>query len=328
MSINSAFLHTGTGHRVLRIPAYLSLARFDHWVKNVFVLPGTILSLTIYRPPVHEIVFHTIVGMLAVGFVASSNYVINEIMDAPFDRFHPVKCLRPVPSGQIYLPLAYAEWLLLFQLGLSLAYFVSVPLVWTLAILWVMGLLYNVPPVRSKDVAYLDVLSESVNNPLRMLAGWYIIRPVASPPLSLLISYWMIGCFFMATKRYAEYRELADPLISAAYRRSFALYNEERLLASIMFYASFGMLMLGAFIMRYRIEWILAFPLVALVMAIYLSLSFKPNSAVQRPEGLYREPWLMTAVLTSATVLTILLFISVPALQQWFGPIPSGLSVR
>ena len=30
-----------------------------------------------------------------------------------------------------------------------------------------MGVAYNVPPVRTKDRAYLDVLSESVNNPLR-----------------------------------------------------------------------------------------------------------------------------------------------------------------
>jgi decaprenyl-phosphate phosphoribosyltransferase len=328
MSTVSALPRPDVAQRVVRVSAYLSIARFDHWVKNVFVFPGVILALTVYRPPLQETILHVVIGMLAVGFVASSNYVINEIMDAPFDSFHPVKRLRPVPAGRIYIPLAYTEWLLLVILGLWLAHFVSVALVWVLLLLWIMGLIYNVPPVRSKDVAYLDVLSESVNNPIRMLAGWYIIRPLASPPLSLLISYWMIGCFFMATKRYAEYRDLADPARSAAYRRSFAFYNEERLLASIMFYASFAMLMLGAFIMRYRLEWILAFPLVALVMAIYLSLSFKPNSAVQRPEGLYREPALMIAVIASATALTTLLFISVPLLERIFGPVPFGLAVR
>ena len=50
------------------------------------------------------------------------------------------------------------------------------------------------------------------------------------------------------------------------------------------------MLFLGAFVMRYRLELILAFPLVALVMAIYLGLAFKPESAVVNPEKLYREP--------------------------------------
>ena len=42
-----------------------------------------------------------------------------------------------------------------------------------------------------------------------------------------------------------------------------------------MFYGSAAMLFLGAFVMRYRLELILAFPLVSLVMAIYLTLAFK-----------------------------------------------------
>ena len=81
----------------------------------------------------------------------------------------------------------------------------------------------------------------------------------------------MVGCYFMAIKRYAEYRDIDDPARAAAYRKSFALLHRERLLVSIMFYGSAAMLFLGAFIMRYRLELILAFPLVALVMAMYLS---------------------------------------------------------
>jgi hypothetical protein len=87
-----------------------------------------------------------------------------------------------------------------------------------------------------------------------------------------------------------------------------------------MFYGSAAMLFLGAFVMRYRLELILAFPLVALVMAIYLALAFKPNSAVQRPEGLYREPTLMAAVVGCAVVAGILLLVDIPGLPQVFTP--------
>lgn len=305
---------------------YLRIARFDHWIKNVFVLPGVLVALTV-SSQVHwpTLAIHFVIGLLAVGFIASSNYVINEVMDAPYDRHHPTKHLRPIPSGQISLPYAYAEWLLLMAIGLSLSYFVSRPFLWTMLVLWVMGLIYNIPPVRSKDVPYFDVLSESVNNPLRMLAGWYIVRPVSAPPLSLLLSYWMIGCFFMATKRFAEYREIADPEKSSAYRRSFRFYTEQSLLVSIMFYSSFAMLMLGAFIIRYRLECILGFPLVALLMAVYLSLAFKPDSAVQRPEGLYREPALVAVATAASVVLTVLLFVDIPVLYRWFAPLKAGL---
>lgn len=318
-----------TTNRSSSVIPYLQIARFDHWIKNVFVLPGALVALTVST---HvnwtSTVENLILGMLAVGFVASSNYVINEVMDAPFDRHHPTKCHRPVPSGRVSLPMAYGEWLALMLLGLWLAHFVSKPLLLTLIALWIMGLVYNTPPIRSKDIPYIDVLSESINNPLRMLAGWYVIRPLSAPPLSLLVSYWMIGCFFMATKRYAEYREIANPARSSAYRRSFRFYNEQRLLVSIMFYASFAMLMLGAFIIRYRLECILAFPLVALLMAVYLSLAFKPDSAVQRPEGLYREPALLLSATAAAVVLAVFLFVDVPFLYRWFAPLRAGLIPR
>jgi decaprenyl-phosphate phosphoribosyltransferase len=186
--------------------------------------------------------------------------------------------------------------------------------------LWLMGCIYNIPPLRSKDLPYIDVLSEAINNPLRMVAGWYIAGTTAIPPASLLLSYWMIGCYFMAMKRFAEYRMIDDPLRAAAYRRSFAFYTEDRLMVSIMFYGTAAMLFLGAFIMRYKLELILSFPLVALVMAVYLSLAFKPNSAVQRPEGLYREPTLMAAVTICTLVMALLLLSHIPFVHRIFSP--------
>src|SRR5436305_2672724 len=120
-----------------------------------------------------------------------------------------------------------------------------------------------------------------------MLAGLFIVTSSIIPPASLLLSYWMVGCYFMALKRYAEYRDIVtvcDAMIAASYRKSFAFYNQERLLSSVMFYASAAMLFFGAFIMRHRLELIVSVPLVALVMAVYLHLAFKPDSVVQRPE--------------------------------------------
>jgi hypothetical protein len=212
------------------------------------------------------------------------------------------------------------QWIALMVAGLVLSWRVSLPFGLAMLALWIMGCAYNIPPLRTKDVPYLDVLSESINNPLRMLAGWYMTGITAVPPTSLLISYWMVGCYFMAIKRYAEYRDIADAARSAAYRKSFAYYTEQRLLVSIMFYAAHAMLFFGAFIVRYRLELILSFPLVAIVMAQYLALSFKDDSAVQRPEGLYKEPGLMAAVIACAALMVFLLFVDVPILHQIFVP--------
>jgi decaprenyl-phosphate phosphoribosyltransferase len=183
-----------------------------------------------------------------------------------------------------------------------------------------MGCIYNIPPVRSKDLPYVDVLSEAVNNPLRMLAGWFIVGPDAMAPGSLLCSYWMAGCYFMAVKRFAEYRMIDSAPQAAAYRRSFAYYNEQRLLVSIMFYGSAAMLFLGAFVVRYKLELILSFPLIALVMAMYLSIAFKADSAAQAPEKLYREGWLVASVTACAITMTALFFADLPILHQLVAP--------
>jgi decaprenyl-phosphate phosphoribosyltransferase len=300
---------------------HIKIARVDHWIKNVFVLPGIVVAISIDRSTVtNALPWHILIGLLSVCLVASSNYVLNEVLDAPFDLEHPLKGDRPVPSGQVSIPLAYLQWIVLMIAGIGIGLSISLAFALTMLGLWVMGCVYNIPPMRSKDLPYLDVLSESINNPLRMLAGWYITRTHVIPPASLLISYWMIGCYFMAIKRFAEYRDINDGARSAAYRKSFGFYNEQRLLVSIVFYASQAMLFFGAFIMRYRLELILTFPLVALVMAIYLSLAFNEDSAVQRPEGLYREPRLMAAIVCCAVMMIALLFIDVPILHRIFVP--------
>ena len=113
------------------------------------------------------------------------------------------------------------------------------------------------------------------------------------PPVSLLISYWMIGAFFMASKRFAEYRSISDPEAAGAYRNSFRHYDEQKLLTSMFFYTTSFALFLGIFIIRYHLELILVFPLVAGFVCYYLHITFKQDSAAQSPERLYRERGLM-----------------------------------
>jgi decaprenyl-phosphate phosphoribosyltransferase len=311
---------------------HVGICRFDHWVKNVFILPGIVAALALDRIPVRwSLAGETILGLIAAGLVASSNYVMNEILDAPFDQTHPVKKNRPVPSGLVHVPLAYVQWLVLGAAGIALGYFVSALFMWTLVALWIMGCVYNIRPIRSKDVPYLDVLSEAINNPLRLLAGWYIASTTTFPPGSLLLSYWMVGCYFMGLKRYSELLRLLAVGKANEYRKSLAYFKPEGLLVSIMFYAATSMLFFGAFLMRYRMELVLTFPLIAWVMATYLHIAFKADGAAENPEKLYREKGLMTAVTICTAAIVVLLFVNVPQMQSIFAPTaptqaPSGFS--
>jgi 4-hydroxybenzoate polyprenyltransferase len=212
------------------------------------------------------------------------------------------------------------QWFFLGGLGIGLGLLVSFPFATVMLGLWVMGCIYNLKPVRSKDLPYVDVISEAVNNPLRLLAGWFIVGPEAIAPASLLLSYWIAGCYFMAIKRFAEYRHIGDAERAASYRRSFAYYTDDRLLISIMFYASAAMLLFGVFIARYRLSLVLSVPFVALVMALYLQLGLRDDSPVQNPEALYRQGTLMIAVAICAVVMTACLFVDFPWIYDLFAP--------
>jgi len=301
-----------------RLAAHLDLLRLDHSVKQIFVLPGIVIAASLTGQTVNAALFwRTALGLLAVVAVASSNYVLNELLDAPFDRLHPSKRMRPAACGNISTPLAYAQWLAFGLIGILLALAVSKPLCFSVLALWVMGCLYNIPPIRTKDVPYLDVLSESINNPIRFCVGWYIVTAAVLPPASLLIAYWMLGGFFMALKRFSEYRQIGYES-AALYRRSFLFYSEQSLLVSVLFYAATSMLFFGAFIMRYRMEMIFAFPFIALLMAVYFNMAFRIDSPVQNPEKLYREPRLMTLLGLCCTALVITSFVHFPWLAQMF----------
>jgi 4-hydroxybenzoate polyprenyltransferase len=309
------------------IKDYAAIARPDHWCKNAFMVLGVLLAY-FYHPEVlgWESVGWIAWAVLVTCLVASSNYVLNEILDAPTDLEHPTKRLRPIPSGRVLIPAAYAEWLLLGFIGLAMASAVNRPFFFASLFLLVMGVVYNVRPIRSKDLPYVDVLTESVNNPIRLLLGWFAVTAAEVPPVSLLIAYWMIGAFFMATKRFSEYRSIGDPAVAGAYRKSFHHYDEPKLLVSMFFYTTCFALFLGVFIIRYHLELILAFPLVAGFVCYYLSIAFKQDSAAQNPERLYRERGLMLYLAACVVVFLSLMFVNIPILYHWFNVQPSNVA--
>jgi 4-hydroxybenzoate polyprenyltransferase len=304
-----------------RISAHIAIARLDHSIKNLFVLPGVIVPISI-EPELltPSLIWKLILAFISLTLVACSNYVINEVLDAPFDRLHPTKKNRAAARGHVNTTAAYIQWIVMMLVGVAVGLKVGEKFALTAAFLWVMGCFYNIPPARTKDVPYLDVLTESINNPIRMLLGWYAVTGVLVPPVSLLVSYWMIGCYFMALKRFSEFNEIGDKTLAGNYRASFKRYTPESLLVSVMFYASTAMLFFGAFILRYRIELILAFPLVAWTMAVYFKLAFKAESSVQNPEKLYKEPTLMSAFAATVVVMGLLLFVRIPLLETFFMP--------
>lgn len=303
------------------IKPYVQIARPDHWFKNVFMLPGIIFGL--YDMPnllSWSTIPSAILGFFSTCLVASSNYTLNEILDAPKDKLHPVKKYRPVPAGEVNIAIGYAQWILLGIIGLFLGGLVNRFFFYSLLALLIMGFLYNVPPIRLKDIPYLDVLAEAINNPIRLFLGWFIVNDIYPPTLSLILAYWMLGAFFMAIKRFAEYKKIGNKSVASEYRKSFSHYNEYRLLLSVVYYASAFSFFSGLFIMRYRMELIWSIPFLAGFIPIYLRLAFWEDSPAQYPEKLYKQRGLVVYTSFCLVLVLFLLFVDIPIVEEIFAP--------
>lgn len=309
---------------------YIKIARPDHWVKNAFIIPGLVFALILVGIPADlpTTAVKFVVAFFATCFIASANYVINEWLDRAFDKFHPTKKFRPVVTQNMEFKYVMLEYGILIILGVVCSVFVNRAFLYTELWLLVMGVLYNVKPFRTKDVVYLDVLSESINNMIRLMLGWFVISDAFLPPSSIMVGYWMGGAFLMAIKRYAEYRMINDPELAGLYRKSFSKYSEATLLCSAFFYALCSTFLVGIFLLKYRIEYIVAIPFLFFLFCYYLYIAHKPDSAVQKPEKLFQEKKLMVFVAVLVVLFVILTVVDIPIMKMWEQPffIQVGLS--
>lgn len=290
---------------------YLSVMRIDHWLKNVFYLSGAVFGLFLARTPFTALQAKDLaVTFVVFGFIASANYILNEIIDSPFDRLHPVKKHRAVPSDKVSIPVLVAIQVTLLISAHAIAYaFLPRPILYISLGFFVSGLVYNVRPIRLKDVPVLDVITESVNNPIRFLAGWYVITR-SVPPVFLLISFWALGAFWMAGKRYGELQFLREQQSDVAgYRKSLAFYTRTRLLAMIsaacaVFFAGY---LLTAFSVSPKL--FVALPFFAVYFWWYYRLILRNDVIVREPESFFRHTPFLAYNLFLSVICFVILFV-------------------
>lgn len=309
---------------------YLKVLRIDHWLKNVFILFGHGVAFVLLHLSLDlSLIITVFLSLIPACFVASANYILNEILDAPFDRLHPTKKHRAVAAGTVSIPIlwtimvlllvaALAMSLLLFNLGYTIS----------LVLLFLSGLVYNVPPVRLKDRAFLDVIAESFNNPIRLWLGWYALAPTISfPPLSIVLAWWFFGALLMAGKRYAEFRFINDPERSGLYRKSFQVYRNRTLIISMITYANLFCFCMGVAIAVYKPNMLFVFPVVVAAIIVYFNHAMTEEGARLEPEQLLKNPLIILCTLLTIVAAVILLYLPFDLTEPFHFLKPLGYEV-
>lgn len=290
---------------------YLSLFRFDHIIKQLFVIPGIILAIALgYEANLMNIVL----GLFCVQFAASSNYIINEWLDRKYDLYNPKKKNRPSVTNKVKKKVVFTLYGVTTLSVIFLSYLINLYFFYTIVFFLIMGILYNVEPFRTKDVAFLDVISESINNPIRLLLGYFMFEVGEILPSSLIIFYWSAGAFLMTCKRLAEYNSINKSIL-IKYRKSFENYSKQNLMMLIYFFSMIAISMITIFMIKYKIEFIFFIISLIILFVFYFNLSLKPNSIVQNVEYLYKEKSLMMILIFIVIIFLVSLFLNFELLE-------------
>lgn len=173
------------------------------WLKNVFVfVPAIFYYAGVAREQLaqwfsggatSDSLVGAHLGALAAGFgafclLASGAYAINDAIDAPEDRLHPVKSRRSVASGAITPAAAICIGIACAAGGLALSLMAGPDGLAIVLVYAVIQLLYN---LGLKRVAFVDVACLATGFCLRAILG---ATAIGAP-----ISVWLLVCVFCLT---------------------------------------------------------------------------------------------------------------------------------
>jgi 4-hydroxybenzoate polyprenyltransferase len=297
------------------VTAYLRALRLERWPRSAAIILGTAAFFFLNRDFLSSVQPLRAVVLLALSFlltwaISTANYIVNEIVDAPYDVHHPAKRHRPLVRGEVrkapFIMLGAGITAVSFALATA---FFSLSFVLSLLALLAAGFVYNVKPLRAKDIPFLDAISESANNPIRLLIGWYTFAPRNSfPPLSLLLAWWSFGNFLMTAKRLSEFRLLGEK--AADYRLSHKRYSRRLLLFGMAAGAAVFLTSSLVFILSFHLHRLLILlPLLLVYLLLFFRKTLNEKEVMEEPESLLRNPLiaLLTLVLVALFALSVFL---------------------
>jgi 4-hydroxybenzoate polyprenyltransferase len=204
------------------LPAVLKAIRAHQWTKNVLLILPLMLS--------HNISLRTFIpaleAFLCFSFIASTNYLVNDLLDIESDRHHLKKRFRPFAAGDLSVSAGLAIALVL--VAATCALLPRLPGAFGLWLL-VYAATTSAYSFYLKRIPLIDVLVLSGLYTLRMLAGGAATATPISPWLSSLAVFLFLSLAMV--KRFSELANLRDRGITNSHGRGYMITDLEQIRA-------------------------------------------------------------------------------------------------
>ncbi len=191
------------GTKVNKFALLVKQIRVYQWVKNILLFLPLLLAHIL---PLGDYLINTMIAFISFSLIASSVYVLNDLLDLSSDRQHSRKKTRPFASGQLSLKYGFV----LFPMLLVFGFIPSILFLSTEfnIILLIYFLLTSIYSFLLKRIYILDILVLASLYTIRLIAGAVAVDVPASP---WLLSFSMFIFLSLAcVKRYTELFELVQ----------------------------------------------------------------------------------------------------------------------
>lgn len=197
------------------LSAFVRLVRPQQWIKNFFVLAPLLFSGQATDPGAQVKAW---LAFASFCLLASTVYVMNDVIDREADRAHPTKRRRPIASGAVAPAAAMALAAAMLAMSVTFAFMVGAGLLACAVAYLALNVVYS---IRLKHVVILDVFAIAAFFVLRLLAGSAAVG--VRPSVWLILCGGLLALYLGFAKRRHELVLLGDD--SSSHRSVLSQYS-------------------------------------------------------------------------------------------------------
>lgn len=179
-----------------KLRTYYYALRINQWLKNFVIFTAIIFSGQLFHL---DLLIKTFNVFIIFCLLSSTSYILNDIIDYPFDKLHPTKKLRPIASGDLSMPEATFIIFILSLVSLILALLFSLPFFFLCLFFLLLHFFYS---LYLKKQPVIDIFTISFSFMLRTFAGE--LATGYHVPIWLLLTIFFGSLFMASVKRHAE----------------------------------------------------------------------------------------------------------------------------